>query len=69
MGGTKVSKGEGKKGRMIRVARFRLESEMREGRYWEEKKRRCKLCGWEEGIWKHVVEVCMGERDEEGTGF
>lgn len=29
---------------MIRIARFRLESEMREERYWEtEEKRRCRL--------------------------
>lgn len=35
---------------------------MRERRYWEvEEKRRCRLCGWEEESWEHVVEVCMGE--------
>lgn len=35
---------------------------MRQGRYWEEEeKRRCRLCGWKEKTWEHVVEVCMGE--------
>lgn len=35
---------------------------MREGRYWEgEEKRKCRICGWAEESWKHVVEVCMGE--------
>lgn len=39
----------GKEERMIRVARFRLGSEMKEGRYWEkEERRKCRLCGWAE---------------------
>jgi len=47
---------------MRRVARFRLENEMNEGKYWEEeKKRRCRICGWEEKMWEHVVKVCMRE--------
>lgn len=46
----------------MRTARFRLESEIREGRYREvEEKRRCRLCGWAEEFWKHVVEVCIGK--------
>jgi len=49
------------------IARFRLGSEMREGRFWEEEeKRKCRLCGWEEETWEHVVEVCM--RKEGGGG-
>lgn len=54
-----------KEGRMIRVARFRLESEMREGRYWEKEERRCRICGWAEETWEHLVEICM-EGGEEG---
>jgi len=51
---------------MIRVARFRLGNEMREGKYWEdEEKRRCRICEWEEETWEHVVEVCMREGDGE----
>lgn len=35
-----------KRKKMIRITRFRLGSEMREGRYWEgEEKRTSKLCG------------------------
>lgn len=41
-------KKRGKEERMMRVARFRLGNEIKEGRYWEtEKKRRCRLCKWE----------------------
>ena len=41
--------------RWQRVARFRLGNEMREGRYWEaEKKRVCRVCGWEEESSEHV---------------
>lgn len=47
------------------IARFRLGSEMREGRYWEgEEKRKCRICSWAEESWEHVVEVvevCMGD--------
>ncbi|EZA62834.1 hypothetical protein X777_01148, partial [Ooceraea biroi] len=58
----------GKEGRMIRIARFRLGNEMREGRYWErEEDRRCRLCGWEEETWEHVVGVCKGEGGGGGT--
>lgn len=54
-----------KEGSMIRVARFRLESEMREGRYWERERRSmCRICGWAEETWEHVMEVCMGEGEE-----
>lgn len=61
LGISKYLKEKGKEGRMIRVARFRLGSEMREGRYWEgEETRRYRICGWVEETWEHVVEVCMG---------
>lgn len=43
---------------MMRIARFRLRSE---GRYWEVEEKRCRLYGWAEESWEHVVEVCMGE--------
>lgn len=53
---------------MTSIARFRLGCEMREGRYWEcKEERKCRLCGWEEETWEHVVEVCMRE-EEEGEG-
>lgn len=36
----------GKEKRLTMIARFRLESEMREGRYWERKeKRKCRIYG------------------------
>lgn len=42
---------------------------MREGRYWEEEeKRKCRICGWAEKTWKHLVEVCMREGEEGGKG-
>jgi len=48
------------------VARFRLESEMRGGRYWEGEEGRCRICGWAEETWEHVVEVCIREGEEVG---
>jgi len=49
---------------MIR-ARFILGNEMRERKYCEdEEKRRCRICGWEEETWEHVVEVCMREGEK-----
>jgi len=66
LGVPKYLRERGKEKRMSRIARFRLGSEMREGRFWEEEeKRKCRLCGWEEETWEHVVEVCMRE---EGDG-
>ena len=57
----------GKEERLVRIARFRLGNEMKEGRYWErEEERRCRLCGWELESWEHVVEICMGERERGG---
>lgn len=51
----------------VRVGRFGLRSEMREGRYWEkEEKRRCRICEWAEETWQHVMKVCMGEEEEAG---
>ena len=47
--------------RWQRVAKFRLGNGMRGGKYWEdEKKRKCRVCGWEEETWEHVWEECMG---------
>jgi len=58
---------KGKEKRMNRIARFRLESEMREGRFWEEgEKMKCRLYGWEEETWEHVVEVCMRKEGARG---
>lgn len=38
---------------------------MREGKYWiKEGKRLCRVCGWEEERWKHVLWWCR--RGEEG---
>jgi len=53
--------------RWKRVARFRLGSEMREGRYWEgEERRKCRLCGYEEESWEHVWERCRKWREGGG---
>lgn len=50
--------------RLRRVARFRLDNEMGEGRYWEgETKRTCRLCGSEEKTWEHVWERCRAWRE------
>lgn len=46
---------KGKEKRMIRIARFRE----REGR-------RCRICGWAEETWEHVMEVCMREKGVRG---
>lgn len=56
---------KGKEERMITIARFRLGSEMRGGE--EEEKRKCRICGWAEKTWEHVVKVCMRE-ETEGEG-
>lgn len=38
-----------------RIARFKLGNEMRESRYWKEKKsRKCRLCGGAKESWEHV---------------
>lgn len=42
-------KWEWKESRWRRVARFRMENKIREGRYWEvEEKRKCRMCEGEE---------------------
>lgn len=39
--------------------RFRLGNEMRERKYWmEERKRLCRISGWEEERWEHVLWWC-----------
>lgn len=56
-----------KEEKMIRIARFKLESELRGERYCEEKeKRKCRICGWEEKTWEHLIGRCM--RGEEKGG-
>lgn len=41
------------------MAKFRLRNEVREGKYWlEKKKRKCRRCGREEETWEHVWERC-----------
>jgi len=42
-----------------------LGSEMRERRFWEEEKRKCRLCGWEEDVGT-CGRGCM--REEGGDG-
>ncbi|KAL6257812.1 hypothetical protein P5V15_011402 [Pogonomyrmex californicus] len=62
--------------RWRRVARFRLGNEMREGRYWEEKKKRiCRLCGGGIKTWEHIWEECRmwkeggGKSRQKAGGF
>jgi len=53
-----LKKGWGKS-RWRRVARFRLEREMRESSYWEEEeKKMCRLCESERETWEHVWGNC-----------
>lgn len=60
-----------KEEKMIRIARFRLESELRGERYCEEEeKRKCRICGWEEKTWEHLIGRCMrGRRKGEEREF
>lgn len=56
-----------KEEKMIRIARFRLKCELRGERYCEEEeKRKCRICGWEEKTWEHLIGRCM--RGEEKGG-
>jgi len=61
--------------RWKRVARFRLGSEVKKGRYWEdEERRKCRLCENEEETWKYVWERCRRWREggggwQEGVGW
>jgi len=41
-----------------RVIRFSLENEIREGIYWEEENRICRVCGGEVETWEHVWKGC-----------
>jgi len=67
MGTPKYLRERKKEKRMRRIARFRLENEMKERKYWEEgEKRRCRICGWKEKTWKRVVKVCMKKGEEGG---
>lgn len=67
-----LRKGWGKS-RWRRVARYRLEKEMRESRKKEEK-RRCRLYGTVRESWEHVWEECReqrleGDRWQEAVGW
>lgn len=55
-GNSKIFK-EGLRGEQKKmVARFKLESEMKERRYWEEEENRlCRLCGTEKETWDSVT--------------
>ena len=54
------------KEKMIRVSRYRVRNEMRGERYWlEEGKNVCRVCGWEQETWGHVLERC-GDEGREG---
>lgn len=55
-----------KEGRMVKTARFRLESEMREEKYWERKEKVQAMWVGRGNGWEYVVEVCM--REEGGGG-
>lgn len=44
---------------MTSVAKFRLDNEIRGGRYWMDgDKKKCKVCGWGQEAWGHVLEQC-----------
>lgn len=48
-----------KEERWQRIAKFRLEDDMKGRRYWEgEEDRRCRVCGCGEDTWEHVWEEC-----------
>ena len=53
--------------RWQRVAKFRLGSGMKEGRYWEdEDERRCRICRWGKETWEHIWEECIDWGEEKG---
>lgn len=52
-------KKEWRESRWKRIARFRLGNEIREGRYWEEERKRvCRICEGEIETREHVWESC-----------
>lgn len=56
IGVTKYLREGGKEERMIKIAGFRLGSELKGGGYWkEEEKRKYRICGWEEETWEHLI--------------
>ncbi|XP_066585599.1 cilia- and flagella-associated protein 251-like [Prorops nasuta] len=60
-------KGGRKEGEWVKIARFRLGNEMREGQYWrKEEERKCRICEWETEGWEHVMERCGNMEDERG---
>lgn len=57
----KKENGGGGESRRSKIARFRLGSEVRKSRYWEEEERRmCRLCGGARELWEYVWEECRG---------
>lgn len=50
-----------------RIAKCRLENEMKEKRYWEEEgKRECRMCEGEEETWEHVWDECGTWKERRG---
>lgn len=49
---------------MIKVARFRLRSKMRKGRYWEKEEKKVQIV-WMEG---GNIRICDGDVHREGEG-
>lgn len=49
------------------MARFRLGSKLREGRYWEDEQRLCRLCEAEMETWEHVWERYRKWREGQGS--
>jgi len=54
--------------RWKRIVRFRLENKMLEGRYWEEEKRTCRLCGGGLETWEHLWKEYRTWREGGGGG-
>jgi len=53
--------------RWKRIARFRLDNEVRGRKYCEEEEKRwCRLCGGEEETWEHVWEGCRMWKEGRG---
>lgn len=55
------------RGKMEKVARFRMSNEMGEAKCWEEKeKKMCRICEGKIETWKHVWEECAVDMEENG---
>ncbi|XP_051167789.1 uncharacterized protein LOC127285695 [Leptopilina boulardi] len=52
-------------GKWNRVCRFRMGEGMRECKYWmDEERKECRVCGYEREEWGHVLDGCVGRKDE-----